>query len=512
MSFQVFLKNYKSDYKKLSKLGSGSYGTVYRVQNIQTGEIYAAKVFSDDFRQKNAIEELSVLRTINSFGYHENIIYPLAIYNSAKIAVILPFAGKTLSFWNFANKSVDQSTIKIIMFQILKALFYIHSLGIIHRDIKSANLLINDSLEIVLIDFGLSKFVFDTSLPLEHNVQTAPYRSLELLLSVDKYGPEVDIWALGCVMAEIMTGRFIFGSKTEEVISNLCTMEGDVGSLSAIPEYIKCRRIMNKVPPISLENLLKIKNNKVYQVKTDDLIILKHMLCLDPDKRWTSRRLLQHEYFDTCRSKISLNMFSSKIGWLLNNQYLSLPYNIFPFPPIFQAYDYIIGLWVNMQKRDEPKTWLVLYSAFDILGRVLLCKFIRSKEISGYDLTKYAHVCFDLSLLVNSSWTIPKNNYNEREYHYTQTEVLNICKFNIIVPTIGHFLKYYTGNIYMYSGVLVYIFCGSSGMRSKEQISKDIDRLKKLMRKKYKYYHGCRHKNIRTFYNEVRKRETSDSM
>ena len=68
MSFQVFLKNYKSDYKKLSKLGSGSYGTVYRVQNIQTGEIYAAKVFSDDFRQKNAIEELSILRTINSFG------------------------------------------------------------------------------------------------------------------------------------------------------------------------------------------------------------------------------------------------------------------------------------------------------------------------------------------------------------------------------------------------------------------------------------------------------------
>lgn len=114
--------------------------------------------------------------------------------------------------------------IKCFMWQLLKGMEHCHSRGILHRDIKSSNILVNNEGVLKIADFGLANF-FNTKnrQPLTNRVVTLWYRPPELLLGSTSYGTYVDMWSVGCVFAELYVGRPILKGRTEvRTIAHLC--------------------------------------------------------------------------------------------------------------------------------------------------------------------------------------------------------------------------------------------------------------------------------------------------
>jgi serine/threonine protein kinase len=102
------------------------------------------------------------------------------------------------------------------MQQLLRGLEHCHKHGVLHRDIKGSNLLINNDGVLKIADFGLAtSYQPDQSLPLTSRVVTLWYRAPELLLGATEYGPAIDMWSAGCILAELFTGKPIMPGRTE---------------------------------------------------------------------------------------------------------------------------------------------------------------------------------------------------------------------------------------------------------------------------------------------------------
>lgn len=107
------------------------------------------------------------------------------------------------------------SEIKTLLLQILSATEFLHSHWILHRDLKTSNLLMNNRGEIKLADFGMARYYGDPPPKLTQLVVTLWYRSPELLLGSEKYGPEIDVWSIGCIFGELLTNEPLFQGKNE---------------------------------------------------------------------------------------------------------------------------------------------------------------------------------------------------------------------------------------------------------------------------------------------------------
>lgn len=107
------------------------------------------------------------------------------------------------------------SEIKTLLLQIISATEFLHSHWILHRDLKTSNLLMNNRGEIKIADFGMARYYGDPPPKLTQLVVTLWYRSPELFLGAEKYGPEIDIWSIGCIFGELLTNEPLFQGKNE---------------------------------------------------------------------------------------------------------------------------------------------------------------------------------------------------------------------------------------------------------------------------------------------------------
>ncbi|KAM0944551.1 putative cyclin-dependent kinase CMGC-CDKL-Cr family [Dioscorea sansibarensis] len=120
------------------------------------------------------------------------------------------------------NQGLNEATVKRLMLQLLLGVAYLHSHGILHRDLKPGNLLLTGAGQLKICDFGLGKRFeclyeeggteYDL---LSQTVVTRWYRSPELLLGDEKYNKAIDVWSVGCIMAEMLTGKVLFPGKSE---------------------------------------------------------------------------------------------------------------------------------------------------------------------------------------------------------------------------------------------------------------------------------------------------------
>jgi len=188
------------------------------------------------------------------------------------------------------------------LYQILRGLKYIHSAHVVHRDLKPSNLLVNSDCSIKICDFGLGRGIVPESTEEEYTVQyvtTKWYRAPEVLLSSSNYGLAIDMWAVGCIFAELIQRRPLFpgDDKEDEHIQQLKLITDILGtpSSSDVHEYIgteQSRKYILSLPPkpkIPLEHVLP---------QGDSLAIdlLKKMLVFDPYKRITVEESLEHPY------------------------------------------------------------------------------------------------------------------------------------------------------------------------------------------------------------------------
>ncbi|CAL5198419.1 unnamed protein product [Lathyrus oleraceus] len=287
-------------FEKLDKIGQGTYSSVFRAKEIETGKIVALKkVRFDNFEPESVrfmAREIMILRRLD----HPNIIKLEGLITSRlSCSIYLVFEYMEHDVTGLLSKpeiNFTESQIKCYMKQLLSGLEHCHSRGVMHRDIKGSNLLVNNEGILKVADFGLANFCNSGSKqPLTSRVVTLWYRPPELLLGSTDYGPSVDIWSVGCVFGEFLVGKPILKGRTEveqlHKIFKLCGSPPD--------EYWK----RTKLPHVTLFKPQQPYDSCLRETFRDfpasSVNLLQNLLSIEPNKRGTASSALSLEYFKT---------------------------------------------------------------------------------------------------------------------------------------------------------------------------------------------------------------------
>lgn len=292
-------------FEKIEQIGEGTYGKVYLARNKETNEQVALKKIRMDNEKEGfpitAIREIKILKELR----HENIIQLKEIVTSkatkeskgeASIYMVFEYMDHDLTglMMNDGSWNPNVSHIKCYMKQLLQGLHYCHTNNVLHRDIKGSNLLLNNKGQLKLADFGLARPYTEQLGHYTNRVITLWYRPPELLLGAVQYGPAIDMWSVGCILAELLAKRAIFPGKNEidqlEQIYKLCgtPTEENWPDAAKLPWYKSFK--LPKVYKRSLKETFR-------HFPPDALDLVDKLLTLDPKKRITASEALDSEYF-----------------------------------------------------------------------------------------------------------------------------------------------------------------------------------------------------------------------
>ncbi|KAL5183434.1 Protein IMPAIRED IN BABA-INDUCED STERILITY 1 [Glycine soja] len=285
-------------FEKLDKIGQGTYSSVFRAKEVETGKIVALKkVRFDNFEPESVrfmAREIMILRRLD----HPNIIKLEGLITSRlSCSIYLVFEYMEHDITGLLARpeiKFSESQIKCYMKQLLSGLEHCHSRGVMHRDIKGSNLLVNNEGILKVADFGLANFSNSgNKQPLTSRVVTLWYRPPELLLGSTAYGPSVDLWSVGCVFAELLIGKPILQGRTEvEQLHKIFKLCG-----SPPEEYWKKTRLPHATlfkPQQPYDSSLR-ETFKDFHASTVNL--LQTLLSVEPSKRGTASSALSLEYF-----------------------------------------------------------------------------------------------------------------------------------------------------------------------------------------------------------------------
>jgi serine/threonine protein kinase len=201
-------------YKVIDNLGDGTFGKVTKAVNKKTNEVVAIKAMKQKFyswEECMTLREVKSLRKLN----HENIVkLKEVIRMNNDLYFVFEYCEKTLyEVLKEHNNKMDLDDIKSTLYQMLHGLAYIHKNGFFHRDMKLENVLMIDNM-VKIADFGLAREIRSKP-PYTDYVSTRWYRAPELLLRSTNYNSPVDIFAAGCIFAELLLGRPLFAGTSE---------------------------------------------------------------------------------------------------------------------------------------------------------------------------------------------------------------------------------------------------------------------------------------------------------
>ena len=287
----------QNKYEVIGIVGEGAYGIVYKCKNKETGKYVAIKKFKevgDDLIKKTMKRELKMLQRL----HHPNIVqFQDAFKRKGNLFLVFEFVEKNLlELIEEHPKGLDPNIIRSIIYQLCKAIKYLHDQKIIHRDIKPENLLITQNNETKLCDFGFARLISGNFEKLTDYVATRWYRAPELLISQGEYGPEVDYWAIGCIMGELVDGNPLFPGENE--LDQIHCIQKLLGNLTEKQQNIfysnpifQGKNLLNITKPETLERKYFGKLNK------QAINFMKGLLEIDPKKRLDGITVFQHPYF-----------------------------------------------------------------------------------------------------------------------------------------------------------------------------------------------------------------------
>ncbi|KAI3689303.1 hypothetical protein L2E82_47257 [Cichorium intybus] len=285
-------------YDKLDKVGSGTYSNVYKARDRKTKKIVALKKVRFDTSEPESVKfmarEIMMLRKLD----HPNIVKLEGLATSRmqySLYLVFDYMQTDLSrIISRPDERLTEPQVKSYMQQLLSGLQHCHERGILHRDIKGSNLLIDRNGMLKIADFGLANY-YDARKPvaLTNRVVTLWYRAPELLLGATKYGPGIDLWSAGCLLAEMFAGRPIMPARTEveqlHKIFKLCGTPPE--------DYWKKLKLSTTFrPPHSYKSNLR---EAFRDYPRSSLGLLAILLALDPVFRGSASSALQHEFFHT---------------------------------------------------------------------------------------------------------------------------------------------------------------------------------------------------------------------
>lgn len=284
-----------------SVVGSGTYGKVFKAIHVYTKQLAALKKIrmegEKDGFPVTAVREIKLLQSLK----HDNVVclQEVMVENNDCFMVFEYLSHDLTGLLNHPTFKLEHAHKKHLGKQLFEGLNYLHRRGVLHRDIKAANILVSNIGQLKLADFGLARFFSKHGQPdYTNRVITIWYRSPELLLGETQYGPGVDIWSAACVMIEIFTRHAIFPGDG-----------GEISQLDKIYNVLGTPTVSDwpRLAEMAWFELLRPTERRMntFAEKYQDRLtpaafeLLQAMFLYDPSKRPTAGDVLEHPYFTT---------------------------------------------------------------------------------------------------------------------------------------------------------------------------------------------------------------------
>ncbi|OAY66996.1 putative serine/threonine-protein kinase, partial [Ananas comosus] len=284
-------------FQKLAKIGTGTYSNVYKAREVGSGRVVALKKVRCEAAEAESVRfmarEIAALRRV---GSHPNVVRLEGIVVSrVSHSLYLVFEYMEHDLAGLAATpavAFSEPQVKCYMRQLLSGMAHCHARGVLHRDVKCSNLLLNNEGVLKIADFGLAA-TFDPRRPrpMTSRVVTLWYRAPELLLGATHYGVGVDLWSAGCILAELLAGKPILPGRTEvEQLHRIFKLCG-----SPSEKYWK----KSKLPHATI-----VKPQQPYKCciaetfkdfPQSSISLIKKLLSIDPSERGTAADALNCE-------------------------------------------------------------------------------------------------------------------------------------------------------------------------------------------------------------------------
>ncbi|XP_073512892.1 cyclin-dependent kinase 11B-like isoform X3 [Phyllobates terribilis] len=299
------------EFQCLNRVEEGTYGVVYRAKDKKTDEIFALKRLKME-KEKEGFP-ITSLREINTIlkAQHENIVRVREIVvgsNMDKIYIVMNYMEHDLKrLMETMKQPFLPGEVKTLMIQLLRGVRHLHDNWILHRDLKTSNLLLSHAGILKVGDFGLAREYGSPLKPYTPIVVTLWYRAPELLLGAKEYSTAIDLWSVGCIFGELLTQKPLFPGKSE--IDQINKIFKDLGTPSEKiwPGY-------NELPAIKKMTFSEYPYNNLRKrfgalLSDQGFDLMNKFLTYCPAKRISADDALKHEYFGETPLPIDPSMF-----------------------------------------------------------------------------------------------------------------------------------------------------------------------------------------------------------
>jgi mitogen-activated protein kinase 1/3 len=304
-------------------IGSGAYGIILSAKDTQNNNQVVAikklKSISDIIDLKRIAREILIMK----YCQHENIIplFDVIIHLNknpklnkiADVYLVMEKMDSDLQKIIASKQELSDEHYQFILYQILRALYFLHSANIIHRDFKPSNVLINEDCTVKLCDFGMSRAIQEEeNISLTEYVVARYYRAPEVMLSSHHYSKKIDVWSVGCAFAELLSKKFMFpGDNYIAQIKLIIEVLGTQDDKDL--NFISNSSAKNFV--MQFKNIPKKDFNKILKCENPDAVdLVEKMLVFNPEKRYSIEQCLNHPYLKTMREGMEDPVFNGKVN------------------------------------------------------------------------------------------------------------------------------------------------------------------------------------------------------
>lgn len=319
--------------KEVSKYKLGSVYTYNYVQPVAEGAFGSVFLATDASSQRYAIKKLKLTPKMKEAKIyereidillecnHNNVVFMKEVVTNTKEELFLVFNYVDYDLKqllvNCAEQVMQVEVLKHLLLQLLGGLEYLHSKQLIHRDLKPRNLLVDTKGKLEIADLGSARKWSSGALSPE--VVTLRYRyaekvllvtclrAPEILLGSENYALSSDCWSVGCIFAEMLTGKPLFSGITElELLDNLCNMLGTPNDTS-LPGFSQLPRVKQlKTLPSQPEN--RLRSHVPDGLSDSGFDLLSRFLTYDPAQRISATKARDHIFFkESPRPVLSFN-------------------------------------------------------------------------------------------------------------------------------------------------------------------------------------------------------------
>ena len=318
------------NYDKLNDIEEGAYGWVARAKEIATGKVVALKRLKIEPNDRNGLpvtglREIQILKDCD----HRNIVRLQEVVvgedttRIENIFLVLEFLEHDLkSILEDMPQPFLASEVKTLLLQLAGGVAYLHDRHVLHRDLKTSNLLLNNRGQLKIADFGMARYVGDPPPRLTQLVVTLWYRAPELLLGAVSYGGAVDMWSVGCIFGELLAREPLLQGKNEvDELTRIFELCG-VPTEDLWPGFRRLPNAKSLRLPANSGSNSRAGSGSVVRARFPLLTaagasLLNGLLSLNPARRPTAREMLNHEYFrqdPRPKSEAMFPTFPSKAG------------------------------------------------------------------------------------------------------------------------------------------------------------------------------------------------------